>query len=154
MPYDKPLLLVVENFANLKKAYKYLLRVGYDNIRGYLVGGIIAWYSNHFPTETIGTITVDALKEKLDNKEEIFLIDVRKPSELKEGYIKQAKNIYVGEIEEQFGQIPKNMPIITVCGNGARASMAASILKKHGFESMNVLGSMEAWYKANFPIIK
>ncbi|MFW9929704.1 MAG: rhodanese-like domain-containing protein [Candidatus Thorarchaeota archaeon] len=153
LPYDRPLLLVVENFTNLKKAYKYLLRVGYDNIKGYLVGGIIAWYSNHFPTETIGTITVDALKVKLDNNEDIFLIDVRKPPELKEGYIKQAKNIYVGEIEEHLGQIPKNVPIVTVCGNGARASMAASILKKHGFESMNVLGSMKAWYKANYPVI-
>ena len=154
LPYDKPLLLVVENFANLKKAYKYLLRIGYDNIIGYLVGGIIAWYSNHFPTETIKTITVDTLKSQLDNNEDIFLIDVRSPAELKEGYIEQAKNIYVGEIIDNFEEIPKNMPIITVCGNGARASMAASILKKHGFESMNVLGSMKAWYKADYPIMK
>ena len=154
LPYDKPLLLVVENFTNLKKVYKYLLRVGYDNIKGYLVGGIVAWYSNHFPTETIGTITVDALKRKLDNKENIFLIDVRSPPELKEGYIEHAKNIYVGEIKDRIEEIPKNFPIVTVCGNGARASMAASILKKHGFESMNVLGSMKAWYKANYPIVK
>lgn len=154
LPYDKPLLLVVENFANLKKAYKYLLRIGYDNIKGYLVGGIIAWYSNHFPTETIKTITADTLKNQLDNNEDIFLIDVRSPPELKKGYIEQAKNIYVGEIKDNINKIPKDKPIVTVCGNGARASMAASILKKHGFEIMNVLGSMKAWYKADYPIIK
>ncbi|TFF84530.1 MAG: MBL fold metallo-hydrolase [Promethearchaeota archaeon] len=154
LPYDKPLLLVVENFNNLKKAYKYLLRIGYDNIKGYLVGSIIAWYSNHFPIETIETITVDKLKNKLENEEEIFLIDVRSPPELKEGYIKQANNIYVGEILDEIEKIPKNKAIVTVCGNGARASMASSILKKNGFRSMNVLGSMKAWRNANFPLVK
>ena len=154
LPYDKPLLLIVENFNNLKKAYKYLLRLGYDNIKGYLVGGIIAWYSNHFPIETIGTITVDTLKSKLDKNEDLFLIDVRSPPELKEGHIKQAKNIYGGEIEDELDKIPKNMPIVTLCGNGARASMATSILKRNGMNNVyNVLGSMKAWYKANYPII-
>jgi len=155
LPYNKPLLLVVENFENLKKAYKYLLRVGYDNIKGYLVGGIIAWYSNHFPTDTVGTITADTLKEKLDRNEDIYLIDVRSPPELKEGYIKEAENIYVGKIEDNLDSIPKNKPIITVCGNGARASMGASILKNHGYQEVyNVLGSMRAWYSADYPIAK
>jgi hydroxyacylglutathione hydrolase len=74
---------------------------------------------------------------------------------LKEGYIKEAENIYVGKIEDNLDSIPKNKPIITVCGNGARASMGASILKNHGYQEVyNVLGSMRAWYSADYPIAK
>jgi len=129
--------------------------VGYDNIKGYLVGGIIAWYSNNFPTETVGMITADNLKDKLDHNQDIFLIDVRGAPELKDGYIKEAKNIYVGEIEKKLNEIPKDKPIVTMCGNGARASMATSILKKHGFNDVfNVLGSMKAWNAAGYPTVK
>ncbi|MFX1496021.1 MAG: rhodanese-like domain-containing protein [Promethearchaeota archaeon] len=153
LPYDKPILLVVENFKDLKKAYKYLLRLGYDNIMGYLVGGIIAWYSNHLPIETIGMMTVDILKRRLDQGEKTFLIDVRAAPELKEGYIEEAKNIYVGELEEKLVDLPKDVPIVTICGNGARASMATSILKRNGFNYVyNVLGSMKAWKQAKYPI--
>ncbi|MFX1352629.1 MAG: rhodanese-like domain-containing protein [Promethearchaeota archaeon] len=155
LPYDKPILLVVENFDDLKKAYKYLLRLGYDNIMGYLVGGIIAWYSNHFPTDTVGMMTADMLKERLDHGENTFLIDVRSAPELQEGYIEGAKNIYVGEIEKKINDLPKDIPIVTVCGNGARASMATSILRRNGFQNVyNVLGSMKAWKKAGYPIKK
>jgi hydroxyacylglutathione hydrolase len=155
LPYDNPILLIVENFVDLKKAYKYLLRLGYDNIKGYLVGGIIAWYSNNYPTETVGMITADTLKEMLDTDQDFFLIDVRGTLELKEGYIEQANKIYVGELENKLNTIPKDKKIVTVCGNGARASMATSILKRNGYKEVyNVLGSMKAWYKANYPIIK
>jgi hydroxyacylglutathione hydrolase len=155
LPYDKPILLIVENFNDLNKAYKYLIRIGYDNIKGYLVGGIIAWYSNNFPTETVGMITVEKLKEKLKKNHDIFLIDVRGAPELNEGFIKEAKNIYVGELEQKLHQIPRDIPIIAVCGNGARASMATSILKKHGYNDVyNVLGSMKAWYKVGYPVVK
>ncbi len=153
LPYDKPILLVVENFADLKKVYKYLLRLGYDNIMGYLVGGIIAWYSHHLPIDTIGMMTADTLKERLDQGVKTFLIDVRGAPELKEGYIEGAKNIYVGEIEKKLEDLPKDIPIVTICGNGARASMATSILKRNGFNNVfNVLGSMKAWKKAKYPI--
>ncbi|MHA2430015.1 MAG: MBL fold metallo-hydrolase [Promethearchaeota archaeon] len=155
LPYEKPILLIVENFSELKKAYKYLLRLGYDAIAGYLVGGIIAWYSNSLPTETVGMITADTLKQRLDKGEDTFLIDVRGASELKDGYIEGAKNIYVGDIENKLKDIPKDIPIVTICGNGARASMATSILKKNGFNNLfNVLGSMKAWKKAGYPIKK
>jgi hydroxyacylglutathione hydrolase len=154
LPYDKPILLIVENFNELNKVHKYLLRLGYDNISGYLVGGIIAWYSNNYPTESIGMMTADILKEKLEKKENLFLIDVRGQAELKDGYIEEAKNIYVGQIKERMSELPNDMPIITVCGNGARASMATSILKKNGFKNVyNVLGSMKAWKKAGYPVV-
>jgi hydroxyacylglutathione hydrolase len=155
LPYDKPILLVVENFSELNKAYKYLIRLGYDDIKGYLVGGIIAWYSNNFPVGKINSITADDLKERLERKEDNIVLDVRGVTEYEEGHIEGAKNIYVGKLEDKLETLPKEKSIIAVCGNGARASMATSILGKNGFDKIyNVLGSMKAWQKAGYPVVK
>ncbi|MFX0070209.1 MAG: rhodanese-like domain-containing protein [Candidatus Hermodarchaeota archaeon] len=155
LPYDKPIILVVETFSELNKVYKYLLRLGYDNIAGYLVGGIVAWYSNNFPIDTITSITANNLKSRIDKKEDAILLDVRGINELKDGHIEGVKNIYVGELQQKLEELPRDRPIIAVCGNGARASMATSILRKNGFnEIYNVLGSMKAWKKAGYPVVK
>ncbi|NIQ04588.1 MAG: MBL fold metallo-hydrolase, partial [Candidatus Korarchaeota archaeon] len=43
MPYDKPITLVLENSQDLELAVRYLIRLGYDQIVGYLRDGIDAW---------------------------------------------------------------------------------------------------------------
>jgi len=154
IPYDKPLLLVVRDFKNLNKAHKYLLRLGYDNIEGYLVGGIKAWYSQNKAIDSVGLITVRDLKNKLDNDENILLLDVRSESEREEEYIEKSKHIYLGELTERIDELPKDKPIMTLCGNGSRASLASSILKRHDVTDINtVLGSMKAWNNAGYPTI-
>ena len=48
LTYEKPILLVLECSDHLDKAVRYLVRLGYDNIVGYLRGGIEAWYDSGF----------------------------------------------------------------------------------------------------------
>lgn len=154
IPYDKPLLLVVRDFHNLTEAHKYLLRLGYDNIEGYLVGGITSWYSQAYPTDSFGLLTVSELKQKLETGEKFFVLDVRSLEERKNEFIEGTKHVYVGELSNKLDQLPKDKPIATLCGNGSRASLAASILKRNGFkEIFNVLGSMIAWKNAKYPLI-
>ncbi|MBD3230584.1 MAG: MBL fold metallo-hydrolase [Candidatus Lokiarchaeota archaeon] len=155
LPYDKPLLLVVKNFNNLNEAHKRLLRIGYDNLAGYLIGGITSWYSNNFPIESNGLLTARDLKDRMDQDINTFILDVRSIDERKEGYIEGSKHIYVGELEKQINQVPKDTPIATLCGNGSRASLGTSILKRGGFQEVyTVLGSMKAWKKSQYPIVK
>ncbi|MBD3256110.1 MAG: MBL fold metallo-hydrolase [Candidatus Lokiarchaeota archaeon] len=154
IPYDKPILLVVKDFHNLNEAHKYLLRLGYDNIAGYLIGGIKSWYSNNLPTESNGLLTARALKSQIDNNANLLVLDVRSISERKEGYIEGSTHIYVGELETKYEQLP-DKPIATVCGNGSRASLGTSILLKNGLkEAYTVLGSMKAWNQSGYPVEK
>jgi len=155
IPYDKPLYLVVKDFAHLNEAHEHLLRIAYDDIKGYLVGGIVSWYSASFPIESINLLTVHLLKERLDNKENMTVLDVRKINEREEGYIEGSQHIYVGYLEERLSELDKSKPIITYCGNGARASLASSILAMNGFKEVyTTLGSMKAWKAAGYPIKK
>jgi hydroxyacylglutathione hydrolase len=155
LPYDKPILLVLEEKEQLENAVRYLIRLGYDNIVGFLNGGIAAWYMKALPVDEFNLISVHNLKNKLENKENITLLDVRKKKEWKEGHIEGAKNIYVGELEENLDTVPKEFPVIVYCDSSRRSGIAASILKKHGYNIVyNVLGSMTAWKNAGYDIVK
>lgn len=155
LPYDKPILLVLEEKEQLETALRYLVRLGYDNITGYLNGGIAAWYMKALPVDGFNVMSVHDLKNKLEKKEEMTLLDVRKKKEWDEGHIQGARHIYVGELEKNMDSIPKKSPVIIYCDSSKRSSIAASILKKHGYNSVyNVLGSMTAWKSAGYDIVK
>jgi hydroxyacylglutathione hydrolase len=61
----------------------------------------------------------------------------------------------VGELPQFLSEIPRNDPIVVYCDAGWKGSLAASYLAKHGFRHLtNVLGGMQAWKRAGFPIEK
>ncbi|CAD6490871.1 MAG: hypothetical protein DIAAKJNI_00032 [Candidatus Argoarchaeum ethanivorans] len=65
IPYDKPILLILELHDHLDVAVRYLVRLGYENVRGYLSGGIEAWYDAGNAVEYMGISTVHELKPGL-----------------------------------------------------------------------------------------
>ena len=81
------------------------------------------------------------------------MLDVRSEAEWKAGHIEGATHIMLGDMPDQMQSLPKDRPIITVCGSGYRSSIAASGLAKNGFSSVESMdGGMAAWNKRNFAI--
>jgi hydroxyacylglutathione hydrolase len=155
LPYDVPVLLVLEDKEQLETAVKYMIRLGYDNIAGFLNGGIAAWYIEALPVEGFNLLSVHDLKSKLDADEELFILDVRGDEEWESGHIEGARHIYVGHVEENLDKVPKSCQVVVYCGSGRRSNIAASILKKNGYRKVfNVLGSMSAWKSAGYEVIK
>ncbi|KAF5413862.1 MAG: Hydroxyacylglutathione hydrolase [Candidatus Methanogaster sp.] len=154
LPYNAPILLVLELRDHLKRAVRYLVRLGYDNIRGYLGGGIEAWYDAGNAVEYMGLSTVHELKRRIDRGDDFLVLDVRDENEWREGYIKGAMHIYVGNLESRLSEVPRDIPITVVCNVGHRASLAASILLRAGYTNVccDVLGSMKAWQVSGFPV--
>lgn len=155
LPYDTPILLMLEDKDHLETAVRYLVRLGYDNIKGFLNGGIAAWYIQALPVEGFNLLSVHDLKSKLDENEELFILDVRGDKEWESGHIEGARHIYVGHVEDNLDKIPKNCQLVVYCGSGRRSNIAASILKKNGYRKVfNVLGSMSAWKSAGYEVVK
>ncbi|MCQ6963717.1 MBL fold metallo-hydrolase [Methanolobus chelungpuianus] len=155
LPYDTPILLVLEDQAHLETAVRYLVRLGYDNIKGFLSGGIAAWYIEALPVEGFNLLSVHDLKSKLDENEELFILDVRGDEEWESGHIEGARHMYVGHVEENLDKIPKDCQVVVYCGSGRRSNIAASILKMNGYKKVfNVLGSMSAWKSAGYEVVK
>lgn len=153
LSYDKPILLALENQSHLEKAVRYLVRAGYDRIAGYLKDGVEGWYNAGFPTERLSLLSVHELKQKLDGKDDLLVLDTRGQAEWDAGHIKGALHVYVGHIESQLNNIPRDNPIAVICTVGHRASLGASILLRAGYRTVyNVLGSVKAWTAAGFPL--
>jgi hydroxyacylglutathione hydrolase len=155
LSYDTPILLVLEEKEQLETAVRYLVRLGYDNIIGFLNGGISAWYMEAMPIDNFNLISVHDLKDKLEKDEEMLILDVRGSEEWEAGHIEEARNIYVGYLEKNLDQVPKYCPIVVYCGTARRSNIAASILKKNGYSKVyNVLGSMTAWKNAGYNVVR
>lgn len=155
LPYDRPILLVVEQPAQLDEVITHLLRVGFDDVQGLLEGGIDAWETAGLPLATLSTLSVHELDRQLrqTGKSRPNVLDVRTESEWNAGHIEGAMHIHGGKLQENFEKVPRDRPVNVICGSGYRASIAASFLQRNGFDSVaNVLGGMSAWKAAGLPI--
>ncbi|MFW6155993.1 MAG: MBL fold metallo-hydrolase [Armatimonadota bacterium] len=150
---DTPLALVVDNGARFEEAWTQLQRIDYVNVEGWLEGGMEEWAINALPYDSIPQIFVEEIKRRYDEDEEFLLLDVRKKGEFEKSRLQGAQHIFVGELQERLDEIGDARPIVTFCGTGYRASNAASILKRNGFEQVeNFLGSMKACMETACPI--
>lgn len=95
-------------------------------------------------------ITAEELKKRMDNKEELHLLDVREPHERAEFNIGGAflplgkvQTMQVDEIEDW-----KNKEVICYCRSGNRSGQACLILETLGFKNVkNLAGGMLDWQK-------
>ncbi len=95
-------------------------------------------------------ITVQELKQKLDNGEDFIFIDVREPHEYSEFNI-GAKLIPLGEIPMRMDEFEahKEDEIIVHCRSGARSGVAQELFRRAGYTNVrNVTGGILAWYEA------
>ncbi len=146
--------LIVEHQSQVKKAFTYLSRIGHDKISAYLASGMVEWVTKGRKYEQIPSIHVDEVVQRITHKENFTLLDVRSINEFRAGHLPGALHIYVGELEENLEKVPRDRIVTTFCGSGQRAIIAASILKKQGFERVeNCLGSMAACAALGCPIL-
>lgn len=67
------------------------------------------------PASAEKKLTPDELKELLEKKDKVFLLDVREPRELEEfGAIEGYVNIPLGQLQDRLKEIPKDKVIITL----------------------------------------
>jgi hydroxyacylglutathione hydrolase len=153
LSYDKPILLVTET-NDPEKETRILIRLGFDNIAGYLAGGMLNWHMSGRESASISTITVQELCRLLDRDEPIWILDVRSDSELtKDGQIAGAQHIHISEIAKRLDEVPKNKPVHVFCGSGMRSMIAASFLKAKGWKDLVViLGGMAGWRSKKCPL--
>jgi rhodanese-related sulfurtransferase len=96
-------------------------------------------------------ITVQELKHRLDQEENLFVIDVREPYEYEEFNI-GAENIPLGNLLASLDQLAdyKDTEIVIHCKSGRRSEAAKQLLLQAGFAHVrNLLGGMDDW-KRNF----
>ncbi len=155
LPYDKDILLVVnDDVADVNTAVRYLRRLGYDRVTGYLAGGMWEWETNGLAYDRIPAVHVEELVRRIRAGDKFTLLDVRGADEVKDGRLPGSLHVYVGELPARLDDIPADRPITTFCESGSRGIIAASILKRNGFKAVeDSLGSMAACRATGCPIV-
>lgn len=149
---ELPVVLVVEDVRELPVVTAHLFRIGHDRIAGYLHHGMTSWQNAGMPLGRIDQWSVQELDRRRHHGD-VCVLDVRDDAEWAEGHIPGATHIFVTHIEEHAAQLDRRKRLVTYCGTGYRASIAASLLRRHGFPAVaNVPGSWAAWKAAGFPV--
>jgi rhodanese-related sulfurtransferase len=134
IPFNSPLILVLPDplGVSAEQAVTQLIRIGYDNLEGYLAGGIAAWQAEGRPIRSYPIASVDDLCHAYLSGEAPQILDVRQPSEFNEGHVPGSMNLFVGELPNRLSDVPTDKEQWVVCAGGRRASLAASLLDRAG----------------------
>lgn len=152
LPYDRTLLLISDP-GTLKQATRMLVRIGYDDVKATLAGGMLAWHMAGQRSESIATITVQELCRRLDRGENPHILDVRSADEIARARIPGAQEIHVTMLIDRMIEVPKDRTAYIFCGSGMRSMVAASLLKRNGWEDLTVvLGGLAGWKSAACPL--
>ncbi|OJA07418.1 rhodanese-like domain-containing protein [Halomonas sp. QHL1] len=153
MLYDsRPILLVGESTEDVHQAITQLFRIGLDDIRGYLRNGMTDWQNGALPLSRLQEWTVHELNARREDPN-VQVLDVRSSNEVASGRVPGATHLYVAHLADHFDELDPNKIIVTYCGSGYRASIAASLLKRAGFSNVaNTPGSWAAWNTAGLPV--
>jgi hydroxyacylglutathione hydrolase len=130
----RPLLLVVPE-GREEEAVTRLARVGYDNVVGYLKGGMEAWTAAGKEIDTIKSIPAQELAKIMEN-DKVEVVDVRKPNEYLSEHVIDAVNYPLDYINEHLDELDKEKTLYLHCAGGYRSMMAVSILRKHGYKNI------------------
>jgi hydroxyacylglutathione hydrolase len=153
--YQDPIVLVDDFNCDLPAVSRHFLRLGYDNLGGYLAGGFPAWFKSASPVAKFAAWSVQELQQEL-GKGDIFVLDVRAVEDVIElGIIPGAHHIYIGELPERISEVPRDRQVVVSCDGGYKGSLGASILARNGYTKVaNLLGGMTAWLKAGYGVRK
>lgn len=153
VPYDQPIFLVGNDATDHEDAIRSLIRVGLDDVRGFLAGGIRAWIEAGIGWACIPQISVAEMQKRATDG--AFLLDVRSDGEWQLGHVKGATHIMGGDLPKRTAELPKDSVIHIMCGTGYRSSVAASVLARAGFRNIiNVTGGMTAWNQQKLPTVR
>lgn len=85
------------------------------------------------------------------------IVDVRETKEFKDGHLKDAVHIPLGDLKSRISELSKykDKAVIAYCRSGNRSNSACKTLHKAGFESVsNLQGGIMAWQNQNMPVSK
>ena len=144
LEHKRPIIIIAAPGREAEAATR-LGRIGFDNVAGYLDGGMRALKDREdlvaYTLQTSGTMVTRWIGEP----DAPFVLDVRTPGEWQQRHIEGSTNIPLSRLAERLNDIPRNRPVVAMCAGGYRSSIAASVLQRAGFTRVSELtGGMAA----------
>ncbi|HTA49442.1 MAG TPA: rhodanese-like domain-containing protein [Verrucomicrobiae bacterium] len=147
-------VLIAESLEAVSEARMRLARIGLEDARGYLKGGIEAWSKAGFALATLPQITIESLNDRLPGSA-LQVLDVRREPEWEAGHIAGATWWPLDNFKVAPPEIDRDVPVAVHCKGGYRSMIACSLLQRAGFKNVfNLVGGFDAWQQAKLPVTK
>lgn len=153
IPLNASIVIIADTGAQVDESVVRLARVGIENVKGYLEGGVTSWRDAGLPVDSLPQISVAELNAALAN-DDMQIVDVRRPAEYDGGHVPHAQNAPLASLDKSIGplELQKDKLTAVICAGGYRSSAAASLLQQQGFSNLlNVTGGTGAWVNAGYP---
>ena len=131
----RPILLVVQD-GDEREAVIRLARVGYDNVVGYLKGGIDNWRNEGKVVDTIKSISATEFETVVNDDKNLQVLDVRNVGEYLSEHLLNAQNYPLGDLSSTMDSLDTNATYYIHCAGGYRSMVAASLLHANGFKNL------------------
>jgi hydroxyacylglutathione hydrolase len=153
LPFGSPLILVADEPRIRDEAVRQLVRIGFDDLRGFLDGGMEAWAGAGLAVNRVPVISVEELHQQREKRLASQVLDVRQNAEWRAGHLPGALQIEAGNLTQAKLPVSAEEPLVVHCGHAERSTVALSLLERRGFENLLLLaGGFGAWKKAGYPV--
>jgi glyoxylase-like metal-dependent hydrolase (beta-lactamase superfamily II)/rhodanese-related sulfurtransferase len=154
LDHDTPIVLITDPGREQEAATR-LGRIGFDQVVGYLDGGLRRLDARPDRTARTERLSPALAAERLAATDVAppVLLDVRTPRERQQKSIAGSLSFPLNHLPARLQEVPDAVPIVVYCAGGYRSSIAASLLKRAGFAQVAELaGGITAWETARLPI--
>jgi rhodanese-related sulfurtransferase len=151
--HSKP-VLIGETDAQISEARMRLTRVGIEDVRGYLAGGVAGWQKAGLPVMKTAQISPRELNQRLreGSLRPADVLDVRRESEWQAGHIAEVECRALDTFPHGLPAMDGSRPVAVHCKSGYRSMIACSLLERAGHPNvLNVEGGFDAWHAAELP---
>ena len=95
---------------------------------------------------TVKQLSATELKNKIQQQENLFLLDVREPHEFKYAHIAGSVLVPLNQIPSRLSELNPQQEIVVICHHGMRSQQAANYLVQSGYKNIaNLTGGIDAW---------
>ncbi|MFJ3937875.1 MBL fold metallo-hydrolase [Streptomyces parvus] len=152
LPTDADLLVVAPQNRE-EEIVTRLARIGFDRVAGYLRSPDDALTALADEVTPASRLTAAQVRAALSGDNPPVVLDVRNCGERGDnGFIDGALHIALGELPRRLDEVPRDRSLVLHCAGGHRSSIAASLLRHHGFTDVSdILGGYAAWTLLNTP---
>ncbi len=152
LDHAHPIVIIAAPGRESESAIR-LGRIGFDHVAGYLRNGLQSLESRPELIAITERLSASFAAELLSSSQPPVVIDVRTPREHEQKQIDGSLSIPLNHLSERAKELPKNRALLVHCAGGYRSSIAASILKKSGFDQVGeIAGGIAAWEAAKLPV--
>lgn len=150
LPYDRDIYLVTngDEGGTVAAIARDLSGIGLDRVAGYFVASDLRELPGEVAAQRVPSVDAATLESPASSGR-VTVLDVRTAAEWREGHLPWARHLFLGELPDRLGELPRDRPVVVHCQTGARAAIAASVLLAHGFPDVTVFTGGVAEWKAS-----